>query len=195
MDGGSGRATVPLGFCRLIPKYIHKHRFKITTVEASEGFNNMINVFKATNTNESVEIVNNLKYNILDDNFINDESPFKIGYNWIIIANSISAIGQGRSNHDVNKILNNFISNVLYYSDKVLLTIIEGSLKQYFDIPTYLSEIEKIGFDDLKIMKTVSSIDCQEEFQYIAYCKFYKTKYPDYYKPHINSKSLLLELK
>jgi len=197
LDLCSGPATVPLAFCKIPSiRYARKHKFDITTVEPSEGFNNMINIFKATNTNEFIEIVNNLKYNIFDDNFMKDEAVFKAGYNWIIIANSISAIGEGRSNQEANKILNKFISKVLYYSDKVLLTIIEGSLTSYFDFINYLDNIERTGFDDLKIIKTVSPI---KQFQIrtpeIMGCEFYKTKYPDHYSPYINSKSLLLESK
>ena len=204
MDLGSGPATVPLAFSRTSIIRYHQRRYsrnlRITTVEPSTGFNAMINIFKATNTNRSVEIINTLKYKLFEDKFMSDKSVFEMGYDWIIIANSISAIGKGRSNQDLNKILNEFITNVLCYShnrDNVLLTIIEGkgSLGKYFDIPSYLSEIEKIGFDDLKIIKTVSPINLQLSVPYIKDCKFYKTKYPDHYKPYVNSKSLLLELR
>ncbi|MEA2075363.1 MAG: hypothetical protein U9O85_06475 [Euryarchaeota archaeon] len=154
LDVCSGPATVPLAFCKIPSiRYAHKHKFEITTVEPSEGFNNMINIFKATNTNEFIEIVNNLKYNLFDDNFMNDESVFKTGYNWVIIANSISAIGEGRTNQEVNGILNKFISKVLCYGNKVLLTVIEGGLTKYFDFINYLDNIERTGFSLLLELK------------------------------------------
>ena len=196
MDVGSGPATVPLAFCRLFPTYMHKYIFKITTIEASEGFNNMINIFKATNTNESVEIVKNLKYNYFDENFMTDESIFEVGYDWIIIANFISAIGQDKTQSKVNRILNEFISNVLCYTDKVLLTFVDGKSPKYFKIPVYYSKIERIGFDDLKIIRTISNIyDKQFDIPWMRNCKVYKTKYSDHYSPYIYSKSLLLESK
>ena len=197
MDLGSGPATVPLAFCKIPSiRYARNHKFHITTVEPSEGFNNMINIFKATNTNEFIEIVNNLNYKLFDDNFMNDESVFKTGYNWIIIANSISAIGKGRSNREVNAILNKFISKVLDYSDKVLLTIIEGGTTKYFDFINYLDNIERTGFDDLRIIKTLSPKRLKINVPEIMDCKFYKTHpiYPKYI-PTTNSKSLLLESK
>lgn len=195
IDLGSGPATVPLAFCRFFI-FSYKHKFKITTVEPSEGFNDMINVFKATNTNEFVEIVNNLKYKLFEDNLMNDKSVFRTGYNWIIIANSISAIGKGRTFRGVNGLLGRFIVNVLRYSEKVILTIIESSSQKYFNIPTYLSRIERIGFKDLKIIKTVSPIKQSIIVPEMRYCKFYKTHHdPPKYSPYINSKSLLLELR
>ncbi|MEA2033697.1 MAG: hypothetical protein U9N41_08970 [Euryarchaeota archaeon] len=196
MDLGSGPATVPLAFCRFFI-FSYKHKFKITTVEPSEGFNDMINIFKATNTNEFVQIVNNLKYKLFEDNFMNDESVFRRGYNWIIMANSISAIGKGRTFKQVNDILGKFIVNVLRYSKQVILTIIESSSQQYFYSPTYLSRIGKMGFKDLRIIKTVSPINWFKiNVPEIRYCKFYKTDIDNpKYSPYINSKSLLLELR
>ena len=132
----------------------------------------MIEIFKDTNTNESIEIVNNLKYNLKDEylkdefeEMWSDKSISEIGYDWIIIANFISGVGKFKSYSDVNKILNKFISKLLCYSDKVLLTIIEGGLDDYFGtkdmkIREYLRK--KIGFDDLKIIKPISSIDIKK---------------------------------
>lgn len=200
MDLGSGPATVPLAFCRLSKfRYQHRYKLKITTVEPSDGFNNMINIFKATNANRSVEIVKTLKYKLFEDNFMNDELVFETGYNWIIIANSISAIGRGRTFREVNDILGRFVVNVLCYSEKVILTIIESSSRKYFNIPVYLSKIENIGFNDLKIIKTIVPINnklLDEVERYIKSSEVYTTHPIDpKYKPYINSKSLLLELR
>ena len=194
LDLCSGPATVPLAFCK-IPSIDYLRKYKITTVEASEDFDNMINTFKATNINESVEIVNNLKYKLFDNNFMKDEAVFKAGYNWIIMANSISAIGEGNTNKEVNEILNSFLSKVLCYSDKIILTIIETSLVKYFNFINYLYNIESIGFRDLKIIRTVSPINFRLDVPKVMYCKFYKYGYSDHYTLHINSKSLLLESK
>jgi hypothetical protein len=201
MDLGSGPATVPLAFCRLSKFNQHRYKLKITTVEPSDGFNVMINIFKATNANRSIEIVKTLKYKLFEDNFMNDESVFRIGYNWIIIANSISAIGRGRAFREVNDILGRFVVNVLRYSEKVILTIIESSSRKYFNIRGYLSEIENIGFNDLEIIKTIVPINYElqtkhEVKRYIQSSEVYKT-HPGYprYSPYINSKSLLLELR
>lgn len=197
IDVGCGPATVPLAFCK-IPAidYLCKYKYKITTVEASEGFNNMIDIFMNTNTNESIEIVNTFKYNIFDESLFSDESIFENGHNWVIIANFISALARGRSNVELNEFLDKFISKVLQYSDKVLLSFIESGLTRYFDFINYFDSIEIIGFNNLKIIRTMSSI---KQFQIrtpeIKRCKFYITKDRDHYSPYINSKSLLLESK
>jgi hypothetical protein len=169
--------------------------------DLSDGFNVMINIFKATNANRSVEIVKTLKYKLFEDNFMNDKSVFRTGYNWIIIANSISAIGKDRTFREVNDILGRFIVNVLRYSEKVILTIIESSSRKYFNIPGYLSEIENIDFNDLEIIKTIAPINYElqtkdEVKRYIKSSEVYKT-HPGNprYSPYINSKSLLLELR
>lgn len=198
MDLCSGPATVPLAFCRcaIIRYRLRDSRnLKITTVEPSTGFNAMINIFKATNANIAVEIVNTLKYELFEDNFMNDESVFRTGYDWIIIANSISAIGKGSTYNKVNTRLNKLISKVLCYSDKVLLTIIESNQTKYFNSINYLSKIEEIGFRGLRIIKTISTMNEQLSVPEIMNCEFYKTKYPDHYLPYINSKTLLLELR
>ncbi len=199
IDLGSGPATVPLAFCRLSIINQHRYNLKITTVEPSDGFNVMINIFKATNANRSVEIVKTLKCNLFEDNFMNDESVFRTGYNWIIIANSISAIGKDRRFREVNDILGRFVVNLLRYGEKVILTIIESSSRKYFDIQGYLSEIENIGFNDLEIIKTIVPINnklLDEVEMYIKSSELYKTHSGNpRYSPYINSKSLLLELR
>ena len=54
-----------------------------------------------------------LKYNFFDEDFMNDESVFKLGYDWIIIANFITAIGERVAYQDVNKLLNKSCSFIV----------------------------------------------------------------------------------
>lgn len=223
LDIGSGPATVPLAFCRLsVIRFQHRYNLKITTVEPSTGFNDMISIFKATNTNKSVEIVNMLDYKISDDDFVNDESMFETGYDWIIIANSISAfcrdpsMSEGDKIASVNKLLNKLICMLLPHSNnnELLLTIIETGKTSYFDFIKYLTDIERLFFGELRIKKTVHTINNPSIVNFekipnrkrgkskysidvpeIMNCRFYRTKYQDHYSPYINSKSLLLELR
>jgi len=195
LDYGSGPATVALAFCRLLPRLNNKHRLKITTVETSEEFNNMINIFRAENANESIKIAACFKYGLLDDRLMDDKSIFQIGHNWIIMANVLSAIGKDMGFKEVNGKLNRFIYNMLLYSRNVLLTIVETSTITYFNAPDYLSKIETIGFDNLKIIGTTPPVINERiDAPWIMNCKFYRTG-NDCSSPIINSKSLLLGLK
>lgn len=198
MDFGSGPATVPLALCRVKENEIKDRKFKITTVEASKTFNNMIQDFKFKNKNKSVHIINNIECDAID--FIN-KMEFKGGYNWIIIANSITVLGEDRSFEEVNIILNKFIFNILNCnkklgdSNKILITFIESGAQDKFDFKfiDYLSEIENIGFTNLEIIDSIQK-NTRIEAKWILDCDFYKTG-NNLYKANINSKSLLLELK
>lgn len=198
IDLGSGPATVPLAFCRLDPNQYPYEKFNITTVEASKTFNDMISVFERMNKNKTVEIDCKFNCNITD--FMNSAPRYNIGYNWIIAANSISAIG--KSGEEANKRLNKFIFNVLNcnkklgYSNSILLTIIEGGLESYFhEKIKYLSEIGNIIFDDLEIKDTLQPSENKIKDSRIKKCEFYNFKNSWMDKPNIYSRSLLLELK
>ena len=91
---------------------------------------------------------------------------------------------------------------MLHYNDKVLLTIIEGGLDKYFgtqkmEIHEYLRK--EIGFDNLEIIKEISSIDSKQIYEpKILKCrsKIYKTNpHIPKYDFTINSILLLLEPK
>lgn len=198
MDIGTGPATVPLAFCRLDPNEYPYTKFKITTVEASKTFNDMISVFECMNKNKSVEVDCKFNYNIAD--LKNSPTEYKIGYNWILFANSISAIG--KSEEEAHKWLNKFISNILKrniklgYSNTILLTIIEGGSESYFpEKNDYLSKIESIPFDDLELKKSIQPTENSIEVRWIKKCEFFNFGKSWMYKPNIHSKSLLLELK
>ncbi len=198
MDIGSGPATVPLAFCRLDPNEYPYTKFNITTIEASKTFNDMISVFECMNKYKTVEVDCKLNHNIAD--LTNSASEYKIGYNWIIFANSISAIG--KSEEEAHKRLNKFISNILKrnkklgYSNTILLTIIEGGSESYFpEKNDYLSKIESIPFDDLKRIKYIQPTENSIEVRWIKKCEFFNFGKSNMYKPYIYSKSLLLELK
>ncbi|VVB50540.1 Uncharacterised protein [uncultured archaeon] len=190
LDIGSGPATVSLALLR----QNDKRDKKIITIEPHDQFDKMISSFKELKT-EGIEIVDNLKYNFPDDRLKIDKN-FKI--DWIIIANTISSIGCGKSYKDVNMIINKFVSERLLNGNndsKILLTIIEGNKETFFKSTKYLKQIEKIGFPDLKIIESPEmSKNTQMNEDKILRCKFYKTK-KNICRPYVNSKSLLLELK
>jgi uncharacterized protein YqgV (UPF0045/DUF77 family) len=154
----------------------------------------MISTFKKVKT-EGIEIVDNLKYNFPDID-LKIDTNFQI--DWIIIANSMSPIGDKKSSKDVNLIFNKFITERLHNGNsnyKILLTIIEGNDDEFFDIIEYLEQIEKIGFSDLRIIESKMTFTKMPKHEdKILLCKFYKT-HTKFCTPYINSKSLLLELK
>ena len=204
IDVGSGPATVPFAFCRLQNINIKNRIFNVTTVEASKKFNSMIQVFQHVNTNKSINVSNKLQCSV--DDFMN-KSEFEMSYDWIMFANSITsigltAIGKERTPDEVNKTLNEFISNVLKcnkklgYNDKILITFIEGKRELGFKFKDYLHEIENIRFDNLRIKKTIkiSGNMANIDAELLPNCRLYKTK-NGLYKPNIYSMSLLLELK
>jgi len=194
LDIGSGPATVPLALLKLRKEGLNDKRYRITTIEPNDRFGKIISSFKEVKT-ECIEIIENLKYKFPDTDLKIDKN-FKI--DWIIIANAISPIGCGKSYKDVNMILNKFISERLCNGnkdDKILLTIIEGKDEDFFRFIEYLEQIENIGFSDLKIIKTEVAIKNKWlDEDKILNCKFYKS-YLNNYKPYVNSRSLLLELK
>lgn len=101
-------------------------------------------------------------------------------------------------NQCVNKILNKLISKVLYYNNKVLLTIIESGSKKYMHIPYYISKIKEIGFDNLKILdkEIYTRINEQKPSPQMMNCHFYRTNiHHPRYSPIINTISLWVENK
>lgn len=200
LDIGTGPATVPLAFCRLKKDSFKNRNFEITTVEASKTFNNIIRNFKNSNENKSIEIVNILDCEIT--NFMY-KPTLKSGVDWIILANSLSAISKDISRYsgeDAAKVLNKFICSILLYNKKInynnklLMTIIEGSNIAYFNSKDYLNNIEKIGFTDLKIVSIVHKDNLYVNADWIKNCIFYKTKF-NLCKPVVITASLLVELK
>ncbi len=200
LDIGSGPATVPLAFCKLKEDSFKSRNFKITTVEASKTFNNLIKNFKYLNQNKHIEIVDILECDIT--NFMY-KPALKSGVDWIIMANSLSAISKDISRYsgeDVAKVLNKFIyyyiiyNKKINYNNKLLMTIIEGSSTTYFNSEDYLNSIEKIGFTDLKIVSIVHKDNQSINADWIKNCIFYKTKY-NLCKPVVITVSLLVGLK
>ncbi|MCP4105654.1 MAG: DUF1566 domain-containing protein [Desulfobacteraceae bacterium] len=176
LDIGSGPATVALSLCKMDEAGYYD--FSITTIEASNTFNNMIEIYERINLNRSVTIVENLKYTFED--FFNLSCQWEGHFDWIIIANFVTGID------DYMK-LNELVTNLLHSEEKVLLTIIEtGTLQKY---------IKNLEFDNLKI-ENISYINEQIDAEWLSNCKFYRTNPAcPKYRPYINSKSLLLERK
>ena len=204
LDIGSGPATVPHAFCRILPRYGNRHKYslKITTVEPSKEFNKMIDKFKGENTNESIEIVDNLECKV-SDYISNYQSMNKHSYDWIIIANSISNFCDNQSIRtpkivQVNTLLNKLISKALHHNknDKILLTIIENNkTENYFPIRDYLKGIEEktMKFNRLEIIRSCQRIPYP--IGCLIKCNFYKRRYGGYYTPVIISKSFWFTLK
>lgn len=189
LDIGSGPATVSVALLKLNDK----RDIKIISIEPNDQFDKMISNFKEVKT-DCIEIFENLKINF-PDNDLKIDKNFKI--DWIIIANTISSIGCGKSYEDVNMIFNKFVSERLHNGNndyKILLTIIEGNKETFFKSTKYLEQIEKIGFPDLKIIESKITFLKMPDQEEIRHCKFFKTQ-NSICTPYINSKSLLLELK
>jgi len=188
LDIGSGPATVPLAFCKLLSSRKYEIILEITTVEASKGFNDMINIFRKVNANDNVEIVENLRSTFQD--FISNAKRWRGRFDWVIMANCISGIGQ--SVDDVNRILNKLVAGLLNSRQKIILTVIET--KSSF-LKNCIKSLGTTSFKDLRILRTIfQTIDKRIDASWLKNCKFYETRYGNY-RPYINSKSLLLELK
>ncbi len=139
----------------------------------------MIKIYQHANSDDRVKI-EALKRTFND--FINRAFERKGHFYWVIVANFVTGIG---SYNELDRLLTNLISP----NKPILLTIIEtGKLKTY---------IENISFESLKITRIVSNINnVPVNADWLRNCRLYKTdpSYPKY-KPYVNSKSLLLELK
>ena len=187
LDIGSGPATVALAFCRLFNRIQYQINLEITTVEASNTFNNMIDMYSQGNLNNNVRIVENIRSNFND--FMNSLEERKGKFiNWVIMANFISAIGD--SVESINQILNRFLCNLLQSNQQIMFTFIETRCQR-----NYTNNVDTTGFDNLRIVRIESPMINQKiNAPWIMNCKFYKTKYTDHHYPYINSKSLLLEI-
>lgn len=201
IDIGSGPATVPLAFCRLKKDELQNRKFKITTVEASEACNEKIEIFNNSNKNKPIYKAALIKSDILDFMKI---SNFKMGCDWIIMANSFSSICKNVSEaRTIHNIFNEFIFNILnsnknFNYSRIILTIIEGKVMKFFDASSYLSNIENVVFDDF----SVTPIELSQQYngenidrEWIKNCEFYNYKLSNRHRPAINSWSYLLELK
>lgn len=186
LDVGSGPATVPLAFCCLSSEILCKFKFNIVTLEASKEFNDMIRIFKEQNTCLQVSITGNVHEQF--EAFVNNANKHRYRYNWIVVANFLSGIGQYKSYKEVNLILNELLYKVRGNNRQIYLTIIEGNSTKYFETPDYLSKIDSIGFQDFAIEEIVSDI-CQSID--ICRCEYYKT-IKNKYSPYVISKTLSL---
>lgn len=189
LDLGSGPATVELAFLRLLNKISNNQKFKFSTVEASKRFNSIIENMKYENVNNQVKIINN--FNLDFNSYLNICENQKDNFDWVIMANFLAGIGQGKSFEGTTKTINKLISNLLVPNKNIILTIIETNNRKFFDIPNYLSQNN--NFQSLEVIK---------EFRYFEQiidqsplnCCFYRTKF-GLCKPYINMKTLILKLK
>jgi len=201
LDIGSGPATVPLVFCRILSQHENEHKYelKITALEPKEEFCKMINIFKSENKNESIEIVDILRCSVSNYNLTDNENS----YDWVIIANSISEFCENKSmpNDDkilhVNGILNELISKSLHNNknNKLLLTIIENNTtNNYFPLVDYLKRIEKIEFNNFEVIESGSTI--AKPIGIVITCEFYESDHKNkQYTPTIISRSFWFTLK
>jgi ribosomal protein RSM22 (predicted rRNA methylase) len=189
LDLGSGPATVELAFMRLLNKIQTNTEFRFTTLEASRTFNSIIEKMKNDNRNSQVRIINNVNstFNDFSDNCENQSGNF----DWLIMANFLAGIGQGKNFEETNNILDKLISKLLVPGKNIILTIIETKNTKFFNIPVYLSQNN--NFESLEVIK---------EFRYFGQistqsplnCCFYRTKY-SLCNPYVNTKTLILKLK
>jgi len=193
LDIGSGPATVALAFCKQL-NGCDEYGFDIgiTTIEASDTFNQMIEKFNEISSNKNIVILQN--FNCTFTNIIENRiaEKNKGEYDWVIIANFLSGIG--KSVDDVNRKLNRLLAGLLNPRQKIMLTIIETGLS----FPkNCIDKLGATGFEDIRIKSVFQAIDKQPiDASWLKNCNFYRTdpSYPKY-KPYVNSKSLLLELK
>jgi len=188
LDLGSGPATIPLALLRFLKQRNIASNFKITTLEASNGFCKMINIFKKNNSNPQVNIIKCIKsdfntyYNVLQ----NDNEKF----DWIIMSNFMGAIGQNKSFEVVDEIFSGLVNKLIEPDKFIILTIIEGNNTNFFDSLTYLRNNLQ-NFKNLEIIYTKHDF-CQRVAVSTKYCLFY-SKRGIYYKPYINTKTLILK--
>ena len=109
----------------------------------------MIKVYKSINKCNNVIINKKFKFNVRNDDIFEQISD--LSYDWIILANSISAIRLGYDDkiNFINNYFNRLITKILQTNEFIVLTIIESNNQRFFAIPNYLRQIENIAGQNL----------------------------------------------
>jgi len=187
LDIASGPATIALSLC----KVRLCRNIRVTTLEASSGFNSIIEIFRTHNTNPNIKIVETIQAEFYD--FLKKQTEHYRGhFDWIVIANFISGIAKNGNSAEVDAVITQLCQSLMNPGQQILLTIIEGSSKKYFDTEEYLKTLEQ-HLNGLNIKVTLSSFFGPRDTPYLANCKIYQTTYQEHFAC-INTKSLLLEL-
>lgn len=184
LDLGSGPATVPLAFCRQLDRYNYPSILNITTLEASNTFNKMIDIFNEINSNNNITI-NRLHDTF--DNFIINAKNSKGQFDWIIISNFITGIAS--TVDDVKNILKDMFNNLMNVDQPLFFTFIEPNkrlINKFWREASFCTN--NISEEVIHTLK--SSLNFNE----IMICKFYRHKYPDHHKPYIITKTMRLML-
>lgn len=185
LDIGSGPATVPLAFCRQFDSFSYPFKLNITTLEASDTFNGMIDIFNENNTNNNIAISKRLHYGF--DKFIDDAEDSEGIFDWIIIANFITGIGSNVD--DINNFLKEMFFDLMIVGQPLYFTFIETNT------PLVNKFWREASFCTNNICEEVIyELNCQKPFSEIMNCKFYKYNYPNHYKPYIITKTMRLML-
>ena len=192
LDFCAGPATVALAFCRIFGNSEIKKIINIDTIEASNGFNEMISKFKMINTCNCVNINNQFKFNV---NCGIEEKIPELNYDWIILANAISAIGQEHKDDFayINNYFNKLFTKILQNKKTALLTIIESNVQKFFKITEYLNQTEKIAGINL-IAEKIRPSPIYLPFPEIGVCEKYMTiKDNPKIKPCLNTVTIKFE--
>lgn len=185
LDIGSGPATVPLAFLREFDRFSYPFKLNITTLEASDTFNVMIDVFNENKSNNNITISKRLHYGF--DKFIEDAEDSEGRFDWIIISNFIHGIGS--TVDDVENILKELFYDLMIVDQPLYYTFIEtkSPLANNFWI--------EASFCTNNISEEViHTLNCQKSFPKIMNCYFYNTGHRNHYKPYIITKTMRLML-
>lgn len=185
LDIGSGPATVPLAFFRQFDSFSYPFNLNITTLEASDTFNGMIDIFNENNYNNNIAISKRLHYPF--DKFIVDADDSEGQFDLIIIANFITGIGS--TVDDVENILKELFYDLMIVDQPLFFTFIETNqplINQFW---------RKASFCTNNISEEViHALNRQKPFSEIMNCKFYRPGHRDHYKPYIITKTMRLML-
>jgi len=185
LDIGSGPATVPLAFCRQFDSFSYPFNFNITTLEASDTFNSMIDIFNANNTNNNISIIKKLHYPF--DKFTKHAEDSASQFDWIIMANFINGIGSNVD--DIVIILKELFFDLMIVDQPLFFTFIETNSHLANNFWREASFCTNNIFEEV-----IHEFNDQKTFSEIMNCIFYRTGRPWLYKPHIITKTWRLIL-
>lgn len=185
LDLGSGPGTTTLALCRILNNINKDLYLNVTTLEASTTFNNLIKILKRYNSENKINIIEQLFYTFND--FLNDSIKLKGRFDWIIAANFISAVGDNVNT--INDRLNSLLLNLITPTRPIYFTFIETNMQ----LPRQFMQKESIGSTNL-FKKILFTQNVKLRKEQIMNCKFYKTRNNNFC-PYINTKTMRLNLK
>lgn len=176
---------MPLAFCRQFDSFSYPFNLNITTLEASDTFNGMIDIFNENNSNNSIAISKKLHYPF--DKFTEHAEDSAGQFDWIIMANFINGIGSNVA--DIANILKELFFDLIIVDQPLFFTFIETNSPLANNFWREASFCTNNIFEEV-----IHELKDQKPFIEIMKCIFYRPGRPWLYKPHIITKTWRLML-